>query len=104
MEPLPASSILLAEGAGEQERRDEVDFEDAAVVGEGGFFGGRDEADAGVVDQDVGAAVAVEDLAREVGDGGFVGDVAGIGEDLAGRFDGLDGGCDGSWRSMMAMR
>ena len=64
---------LFSEGFAEQEGRDEIHFEHAAIVGPSGFFGGRDVADAGVVDQDIGASVFLEDLFGEGGDGDFVG-------------------------------
>ena len=82
----------LAEGFGEQEGRDEVHFEDAAVVGGGGLLGGSDVADAGVIDQHVDASPRVENAARALRDEGFIGHVSGEGEGLAATgFDGLHG-------------
>lgn len=73
---LPLLEHEGAEAAREEEGCDEVDFEDAAEVGGGDLLGGGDEADACVVDEDVGAAPAFTDGFDAVGDEGFVGDVA----------------------------
>lgn len=75
-----ASLLLLehegTEAAREQEGRNEIDLEDAAEVGGGDGFGGGDEADACVVDEDVGAAPAAADGIDAMVDEGFVGEVA----------------------------
>src|SRR5205814_3177522 len=83
---------FFAEGAGQKEGRDKIDVDYAAVVTERSLLGGTDEADAGVVDQDVGTSEASEDGFGEIGDGGFEGDVASVTHDRSAvGVDGLDG-------------
>jgi hypothetical protein len=77
---------------GQQERRDQIHVEDTAQIAEGGVFGGRDEADACVVDEHVDAAVSIEGPRDEVFDDGGVGEVARVTAGfVAGVCDGLHG-------------
>ena len=70
-----------------------VDFDDAPVFCGGGVFCGADEADTGVVDEDVDAVEAVEDFAREFFDDVFACDVSGECVGLAATLiDCFDGG------------
>ena len=75
-----ASLLLLehesTEATREQEGRDEVDLQHATEVRGGDSFSGRDEADASVIDEDVGPSPAAADCFNAAVDQGFVGDIA----------------------------
>jgi len=76
-------------GVGGVEGGEEVGGHGSAVGGEGLVFNGADFDDAGVVDEDVDAAVVVDGTLDERGGLGGVGEVAGDEEDVLGGVDGF---------------
>lgn len=73
---LPLLKHEGAEALGKEEGGDQVDLEHAAEGGGFDAFGGCDEADAGVVDEDIGAAPALTNDLDTARNEGFVGDIA----------------------------
>jgi len=73
---LPLLKHEGAEAFGEKEGGDQVDLENAAKGGGFDVFGGCDETNAGVVDEDIGTAPALTNDLDTASDEGFVRDIA----------------------------
>lgn len=83
------------EGLGESDGAEEVGFEEVVDLVDGGFFSGAVEDGAGVVDEDIDVACAVEDGFDAGGDGVVGADVEGEHGDVAeGRGVGFSGGAE----------